>query len=425
MKRILIVIIISVCSAFLSPGQTNIIELQKKYTSKIEKYLDKEKKLNTQYLINDSGIYIYPPATTKALPPELTVPWNKTNECIIALQNCNYDTLLLKIKNGEKLHQTNCTAKKAGYEADANKKLNGVKIAIDPGHIAGDLKTGMLEKKFLNFNYNNKQIEIIEGLLTLHTALLLKNMLEQEGAEVMLTREQPNQTAFGITYKQWLEKHFKASVDSSYKLLEITDKEKTFLLTKATEREVFRTYFNNIDMKERVRKINAFAPDITLVIHYNVDEQNTSWKKPGIKNYNMIFIPGAFMNDELQKPIDRLSFLRLLLCDDIDNSLKLSEHLASSFTNKLKVPLADINDATYLKKYCMPTHVKGVYARNLSLTRLVKGTVVYGETLYQDNIKECLLLSNNDIEVNGIKTSSRVKQIAEAYFEGIVEYMKQ
>ena len=280
----------------------------------------------------------------------------------------------------------------------------------------------MLEKKSIQFSYNNQPIALAEGVLTLHTALILKHLLEEQGAEVMLTRDKPNQTAFGITFKEWLNTAFKRSVDSSFSINDITEAEKDFLLTKATQREIFRTYFNNIDMRQRAKKINEFAPDLTLVIHYNVDEKNTGWQKPSTRNYNMVFTPGSFLKNELEKPSDRLAFFRLLLSDDIETSLTAGEYMINSFIENLRVPAASPQDADYLTKHCIPLRTQGIYARNLTLTRLIKGSVVYGETLYQDNEKECLLLSKTDTEVYGIKTSARVKQVAEAYFEGVMKY---
>ena len=138
----------------------------------------------------------------------------------------------------------------------------------------------------------------------------------------------------------------------------------------------------------------------------------------------MIFTAGSFLKTELEKPIDRLSFFRLLLTDDTEQSNKLAENLMNSFTANLNVPAADSTTADYLTKYCIAKS-KGVYARNLTLTRLVKGVVVYGETLYQDNATECIELSRMNTEVFGIKTSTRLKQVAEAYYEGILSYLKK
>ncbi len=422
--RILLLTISFNLMCLLCSAQKNVDSLKHFYTSKIETLLDKEKALQPYYTINDSGIFINAKTKENTFYREFGVEWSKLDTVKKMLNHFNDDSLLAVINSGKTFSTLGYSETNRKQYIENNKKLSGIKIAIDPGHIAGDMKTAMLEKKYIQFNYNNQSIAIVEGVLTLQTALILKHRLEEQGAKVMLTREKPNQTAFGITFKEWLEKKFKNAVDSSCKLNEINEQEKTFLLTKATQREMFRTYFNNLDMRQRAKKINEFAPDLSVIIHYNVDEKNTEWKKPTEKNYNMVFTAGSFLKAELEKPIDRLSFFRLLLTDDTEQSTKLAENLINSFTGKLNVPPADSTVADYLTKYCI-AESKGVYARNLTLTRLVKGVVIYGETLYQDNTAECIQLSKLNTEVYGIKTSARVRQVAEAYYEGIISYLKK
>ncbi len=425
MTRLFLLIALLFFGFFLCKAQETIDEQKQYYTSKIENYLDREIALKPYYSINDTGIFIYAESPDKNFYREFGVRWSELDSVKKILSCQNDDSILACIKNGQPLYSLGCPDKKNNPIFRADKKLSGIKIAIDVGHIAGDMKTAMLEKKSIQFNYNNQTIALAEGALTLQTALILKHLLEEQGAEIMLTRDKPNQTAFGITFKEWLSTHFKNSVDSSFRVNDITEKEKIFLLTKATQREIFRTYFNNIDMRERAKKINDFAPDLTVVIHYNVDEKNTGWQKPSQNNYNMIFTGGSFLKDELEKPLDRLAFFRLLLTDDLPQSVKLAERLITSFTQKLNVPVAEPSAADYLKMYCIPTNIDGIYCRNLTLTRLIKGVVIYGETLYQDNVNECIALSKSDTEIFGIKTSSRVKQVAEAYYEGIINYAEK
>ncbi len=422
--RLLLVTIFFNVLFLLCSAQKNTDSLKSYYTAKIETLLDKEKALQPYYTINDSGIFINAKTKENTFYREFGVDWSKLDTLKKILNHFNDDSLFSVINSGKPLSTLAYSETNRKQYFENKKELSGIKIAIDPGHIAGDMKTAVLEKKSLQFIYNNQTIAIAEGILTLQTALILKHLLEEQGAEVMLTREKPNQTAFGITFKEWLEKCFKNAVDSSCKLNEITEQEKTFLLTKATQREIFRTYFNNLDMRQRAKKINEFAPNLSIIIHYNVDEKNTGWKKPSDKNYNMIFTAGSFLKTELEKPIDRFSFFRLLLTDDTEQSTKLAENLMNSFTTKLNVPAADSTTADYLTKYCI-TKSKGVYARNLTLTRLIKGVVVYGETLYQDNATECIELSRMNTEVFGIKTSARIKQVAEAFYEGIISYLKE
>jgi hypothetical protein len=56
------------------------------------------------------------------------------------------------------------------------------------------------------------------------------------------------------------------------------------------------------------------------------------------------------------------------------------------------------------------------------MTRLVHGPICYGESLVQNNLQEALRLAKLDTEVQGYPCSSRIKQVATAYFEAIKEF---
>jgi hypothetical protein len=96
-----------------------------------------------------------------------------------------------------------------------------------------------------------------------------------------------------------------------------------------------------------------------------------------------------------------------------------------SLVKKTNVPAALDSNAVYLKDNCMKTGASGVFCRNLTLTRKVKGVICYGESLYQDNVNECKLLSKKEIKVGEMETSKRVEEVAEAYFNGIMNYVKR
>ena len=369
------------------------------YNNKAEKYLDKQKVLQAYYSIDKEGIKVFAlPKDKLNNKAEYTVSWDS-----IMLLNQSP-----KIKKEEK------------------NGLSGYKIAIDAGHIASDLSTGKLEQKHLKFNIVNTDgkldsIEIAEGMQTFATAKLLKEKLEAQGANVFMTRAFNGSTAFGITFDDWLKTHYNNAVDSLYKIGQITVEKKNWLLTKATKRDKFKLIFKDIELKKRAEIINNYKPDFTIIIHYNVDETNIGWAKPTSKDFNMTFVGGAFMKNDLSTPVKRFDFLMLLISDDLEKSMALSSEMVNSFEKILSVKTASINDAKYLHEGCLSTEEKGVFCRNLQLTRMIHSPLVYGETLYQDNINECELLNK---EVDKTK-NERVKQVSEAYYEGIMNYIKK
>ncbi|MBN8703021.1 MAG: N-acetylmuramoyl-L-alanine amidase [Bacteroidetes bacterium] len=385
------------------------------YSKKLSKSLDKKNRLDSLVYISSKGIGIVD--TNKR--QKLIVQWQDLDKWKIALKTISYDTIGTYIKDSVRLSAIINSTPLINVNQNLSKNtLEGVKIAIDPGHFAGNSRTAAIEEKYLTLPpYSDT---LIEGELTLLTAQLIKEKLERFGANVLLTRTKPDQTAFGITFDEWYNKKRKTDVTNAFANKEITAEEKDLLLGTTSKKIAFRKFFLNYELKERARKINAFKPDLTLIIHYNVDEKNLNWRTPSEKNYNMFFVPGSFMPEELDNIETKLNLIRLLITDDLDKSVAFSGSIAQKMEQKTKIPLAKDTDAEYLSKYCLESNTAGVFHRNLTLTRLIQGTVCYGETMYQDNATEFKLL----IESKNRTPESRVKQIANAYVDGILEYLQ-
>lgn len=303
------------------------------------------------------------------------------------------------------------------YSATAQ-NLKGIRIAIDPGHSAGTMAEAIVEKKYVVFKLDSTNlakgltdsVEILEPNSTLATALLLKQKLETKGAEVLLSRTKQGYSSFDKTFAQWYaEKYLTAKP--------IATKPKAKIKI-PTERKAFVSEFNVRDIEQRAKIINNYKPDITLIIHYNADEKNEPWTSPTDKNFNMIFVP------TLAESVDSVAQQFTPYASIATKTLLLAQKTITAFEQVLKVPTAGINDATYLRDKCELTAVKGVYVRQLALNKMVKGVVIYGETLYQDNAQESTLLHNKTLTINGVLYSERVAQVAEAYYQGIINYYK-
>jgi hypothetical protein len=267
------------------------------------------------------------------------------------------------------------------------------KIAIDPGHFGGEYAE--LEFRFLN---HPKRIE--EGTLTFLTAIYLKELLEKEGFEVMLTRDGIGKGAYPLTFFQWLD------LNPEIKAL------------KKTDGRLFNEFYNSLDLDERAKKINEFAPDITIVIHYNADDNETD------ENFNLMHCPGAFRPKDLVSKESRIDFLRLLVTDNLDESILLCQNIIKEMTLTTSIMPVDCNNKKSYLSYASICVSKGVFARDLRLTRLIRSPLCYGETLLQNNTQEAIRLSTVDTEINGIPASNRVKEVALGYYYGILNYCK-
>lgn len=307
--------------------------------------------------------------------------------------------------------------------------LQGYRVAIDPGHFSTNLKDAAIEQKYLYFVkdsvlFPNDTIKLFESVLTFNTAKHLQTMLEAQGATVLITRSQNNFTSFNCTYGEWLQRHKKRMLDS-LRHSELIDADRYVKLLKYSDYKLFWEFFRDYDLANRAKKINAFQPHVTAIIHFNVDETNDPWKKGSERNFTMAFIGGAYTKDNLDRAEARASFLRQLLTDQLNRSERLAAKTVAGFHAHLKVPVASAADAVYLKDNCLATPSAGVFCRNLILCRKINAPLVYGESLYQDNKEESEQLMKTDLDVFGIKSNLRLSLVARSYYEAIVDFLKQ
>lgn len=257
-----------------------------------------------------------------------------------------------------------------------------------------------------------------EGTLALMTALLLKEWFEKDGAIVFITKERDGQSVHDQTFFGWL-------ATEGYKHSPLLPRG---VGAHKSLTQLYSTYYNRLDLKARAEKVNAFQPDLTLIIHYNAQgerEPFTQENFPENYNYNMVFTGGGFGFGELSELSSRQEFLRLLLSDDFNQSLNLSRHVITQMSETLDVPpVSQTDPAPYLKRAAIEVG-EGVYARNLFLTRMIHGALCYGESLCQDHRDECIKLNATDLEVNGIVGPERVREVAKAYYEAVHLYVTQ
>jgi len=287
--------------------------------------------------------------------------------------------------------------------------LVGAKVAIDPGHFGGEY--ARLEERYIDIPPSlerEESIQFDEGSLSFLTAVYLKLLLEKEGAIVMITRDQIGKGVYEDGFFDWLKKT------------------PELWTGEVALNKLFRRYYNPLDLRARAAKINAFSPEISVAIHFNSHagrDDVSSNHSVVSNNFNLAFIGGSFCQNELRDPASRYEMVRMLVTEDLPRSLLLSQAVVGQLVAHLNVPMISAEDgARYLERVCKKVK-PGVYSRNLALTRQIHGPVIYGESLVQNNVDECLNLARKDFVIDGIRCSSRVKEVAEAYFDGIKEFL--
>lgn len=320
------------------------------------------------------------------------------------------------------------------FERDSSARLplQGLRVAIDPGHVAGNQAMAELEGKYVKIlptEEGQDTIRFYEAELTLATAWLIRDELEALGAEVMMTRETAHTGALGIDFFSWKEAHWERHLQEMVAREEMKAEDAQWWRTQAEDDIIYSRHYNRLDLKARAEKINAYQPDLNLMIHFNIHEPN--WHNRDEEgyfpqteaNYCMAFVPGSFMEGELNKPIDRLNFARLYFGNDLVNSLTLSDQFVQASIDFTGVPAVTAAEGLpYLERACIAADHPGVYARNLSLTRLIRSPLCYGESLCQENRYESEMLYQRDMEVRGHKVSSRVEAVAMAYIQAVKDF---
>jgi N-acetylmuramoyl-L-alanine amidase len=413
---------------FGQKNSTQIDSLVAYYNHVAEHYLLKGIKAKSYYSIDSKGISMFAsPQNKQRNKPEITVIWKDLPVFLDLMffgdRKFQFDAYQKFGTSGvsPELSQTIFILKEnhRPFLSRQTAPLSGIKIAIDPGHVAGDMATAKSEGRFVSINYAGKKYEFFEAELALTTAFVLRDSLIKYGAQVFLTRNEGNQSAFGKSYKQWLETDFRLILKrKGYNEIEINKQIKSLNRSVA-----FYKYFLDADLDARANLINYFSPDITVFIHYNADFYNTGWSSPTKRNYSMVFVPGSFLGGELYSREMRFDFLRLLVSPKTQKSVVLSELIMREFETQLKVPaVKSSEEPPYLKDNSLRISA-GVYARNLRLNRLVNSVLCYGEPLLQDNLTEMEWLAQNDLAKG--KISPRVQQVANAYLHGILNYVYQ
>lgn len=314
--------------------------------------------------------------------------------------------------------------------------LLGLKIAIDPGHMSTrewDKYTG----KFVRDRAGNY---VSEGLIALQTALLLKQDLEALGATVELTRddheavtETPLRSldiqSFGreALREQSLQAWFLSLISRNAPGTALYNSFAANAKFKALFRENARyNYFVlREDLAARIRRFEAFAPDISFSIHY--DTQNAPNNPTGVNTraYSRVktYVHGSLTAEEWATGTHRRAYLlHALDTKSWDASFSLATSVVNSLSGTLGLRFDQGGGGT--SRMVAP----GVFSRNLYLTREAdRHAHTYIECLHYNDPTEFKAMLRKDFAmvIDGETTyySTRVRQVADAIRDGVVNFV--
>lgn len=248
----------------------------------------------------------------------------------------------------------------------AGKKLEGLVIALDPGHIGG--AWSKMERRHFSLGEDSP---VREGDISLAVARLLVSRLQKLGARPVLVREglQPvtgrRPDDFRENARVWADKTM--GFDSN----QTEEKEKR------VEARAELLFYRVDEIHARARLINeSIRPDLVLCLHMNAAPWPDSEKQQLVqRNDYHILINGCYMGGELSYDDQRFEMLWRLLNRWGEPEQQLAESMGRAFAQVTSLPAFSYKGPNALKIGEVP----GVWARNLLANRVYRCPVIFLE----------------------------------------------
>ncbi|MGZ3724235.1 MAG: N-acetylmuramoyl-L-alanine amidase [Pseudobdellovibrio sp.] len=318
----------------------------------------------------------------------------------------------------------------------STQKLKGLRIALDPGHM-GTPEWDEITGKYVQ---NKDGRRLSEGLLVLEASLLLEQKLKALGAEVLITHRVPGPVSptpvENINLKYYAGQELKRNILSDWfqKLLATPGSQQKLFAAFENSPELQSLYSENArdhyfilreDLHARADMINAFKPDIVLVIHMDAGGSNDG---NGInpEKYDKVktFVEGNLAPVEWSSPTDRTMLARQLLnAHSWNASVDLSRSVIQSMTAGMA-----LEPEIYNENNSQPIEA-GISTRNLYLTRTITDTALsYVECLYYDDADEFNRLADYKykmiIDGKSYPYSERLVQLSDSLLNGVTGFVE-
>ncbi len=285
--------------------------------------------------------------------------------------------------------------------APEGQPLNGVRIAIDPGHIGGEW--ARMEERWYQIDETRP---VTEGDMTLLTAKLLAPGLESLGATVTLVRSSRNPVT-----------ELRPGDLQNYagRLLSGAPEEKIVSLSE-------RMFYRTAEIRARASLVNnTIRPDIVLCLHFNAEDWGPQPDKPRFspRNHFHIILHGAYLDSEIAHEDERFELMHKIFQGTHEEEAALAGVLASSFLEATGLP-------AYLYSIGRPTKRVGpaLWARNLLANRLYQCPVLFFEPYVMNNQEVYERIQSGDYEGKREVAGSIKKSIYREYRDAILTGLK-
>lgn len=287
--------------------------------------------------------------------------------------------------------------------AAANKPLDGLNIAIDPGHLGGEW--AKLEERWLQVGSHPP---VCEGDLTLQVAQLLKPRLEALGAFVSLVRDKSEPLTPLRPESLISDARSTLSGESPEDLQKLAE----------------RLFYRTAEIRARAKHVNqTLKPDLVLCLHFNADP----WGDPANpklveRSHLHLLLNGAYTDEEVGLADQRFALLKKLLSRTHAEEASIGASVADAFAGKSGLP-------PFLYPPGAPNAllVNGnpyLWARNLLANRLYDCPVIFMEPYVMNSTLDLPRIQAGDYEGLRDIQGRMVPSIFREYVDGLVEGLR-
>lgn len=294
--------------------------------------------------------------------------------------------------------------------ANSNRPLEGVKIAIDPGHIGGE----WVQWDDRHFKIGTGNMEVREGEMTMKVAKILERDLTLLGAQVFLTRTSNNP----IT---------EARPD------DLRDEARAYLIRKrklassgaisATAKYMFAI---SSEIQSRAMLVNeGYQPDLMLCLHFNA----SPWgRRPSLRSINHLhlLINGCYTRFEVREDDTRFQMIRRILERMYYEELAISREVANTLKKATGLPAFKYGTGPTAKRVCDNNYI---YARNLLANRSFMCPVIFLEPYCMNHYRVYSRVQEGEYSglrsIGGKYSKNIYQEYADGVTSGLVRYFRQ
>ncbi|NOX98172.1 MAG: hypothetical protein GXP30_00270 [Verrucomicrobia bacterium] len=295
----------------------------------------------------------------------------------------------------------------------SSKPLEGLHIAIDPGHIGGEY--AQIEQRW--YRIGKDTIPITEGDMTLKVAKIMESKLTALGARVTLIRDD-NEPATKLRAdelkaeaRKWLNRKLGSRKPSKSKI----------------ESTAKRLFYVSSEIRSRSEQVNnKLKPDLVVCLHFNAEAWGNP-RKPSFvdKNHNHILINGCYSKGEIEEDDERFELLLRLLQRTYYYELTMAEEVSKTMRRGTGLP-----PYTYTGDNAKSVNSNPyIWTRNLLANRLYLCPVIFLEPYVMNNKDVHARVQAGDYKgIRKIGKTYRLsiyREYAESVTAGLVNYFKK